>query len=384
MALNLTLGNIKSTNFTSSPDTRIRFVDPRVFFAQAAIAPLMTFMEKFGQSKTATSTKVEWVEKNLGTPTTVLGAAIANDTDTTITVVGYAMLAAGDIIWLPATDEQMLVAATPASTTVTVVRGYGSTAAAAAADAAEVVKLSSSYAENAASGSGVHLNSTMPFNMTQIHRTPIDLSRTEMQMARYDREGSALQTARKYAMILHMEGVERAFINGQLKDDTSNSRRTSAGLLRYITSNRETMSSALTKAKFDSFLKDVMFNGGGNYVLFASGSMLEALNQEVLTNSNMNITPATKEWGLDVKTYLSPFGSCKIVYARVLSHILEGQYGGCGMLIDISKTTKYHMQKMVLKENIQANDVDGRKDEYLEECAPALHNEANHGFIYDV
>jgi hypothetical protein len=384
MALNLTTGTIKSTNFTSSPDTRIRFVDPRVFFAQAAIAPLMTFMEKFGNSKQATSTKVEWVEKNLGTPATTLGAAIANNTDTTITVVGYSMLTAGDVIWLPATDEQLLVGATPTSTSVTVVRGYGSTAAAAAADGAEVIKLSSSYAENAASGSGLYLNSSMPFNMTQIHRTPIDLSRTEMQMARYDRPGSALQDSRKYAMILHMEGVERAFVNGQLKDDTANARRTSAGLLRYIATNRENMSGAFTKAKFDSFLKDVMFNGGGEYVLFASGSMLEALNQEVLTNSNMNITPATKEWGLDIMNYLSPFGKCKIVYARVLSHILEGQYSGCGMLLDVSKTTKYFMQKMVLKENIQANDVDGRKDEYLEECAPALHNEANHGFIYGV
>lgn len=384
MALNLTTGNIKSTNFTSAPDTRIRFVDPRVFFAQAAIAPLMTFMEKFGNSKQATSTKVEWVEKSMGTPTTTLGAAIANGTATTITVVGYSMLAAGDIIWLPSTDEQLLVGATPTDTSVTVTRGYGSTAAAAAADGAEVVKLSSSYAENAASGSGLHLNSSMPYNKTQIHRTPIDLSRTEMQMARYDRPGSALQDARKYAMILHMEGVERAFINGQLKDDTSNSRRTSAGLLRYITTNRENMSGAFTKAKFDSFLKDVMFNGGGEYVLFSSGTMLEALNQEVLTNSNMNITPATKEWGLDIMNYLSPFGKCKIVYARVLSHILEGQYSGCGMLLDVSKTTKYYMQKMVLKENIQANDVDGRKDEYLEECAPALHNEANHGFIYGI
>jgi len=39
---------------------------------------------------------------------------------------------------------------------------------------------------------------------------------------------------------------------------------------------------------------------------------------------------------------------------------------------------------MILRENIQANDADGFKDEYLEECCAALHNEANHGFIYNV
>jgi len=341
-------------------------------------------MEKFGASKLASSTKAEWTEKDLGTPvTTAAGGETNVATELDVAAGTGVMFDAGDIIWLPGTDEQILVVSR-ATDKLTISRAFGTTAAAAIPDGAEVVKLSSAYAENGTSGAGVHVNSSMPYNMTQIHRTPIDLSRTQMQIDRYGEPGGALKDARKYAMILHMEAVERAFINGQLKDDTSASRRTSKGLLRYIASHRENMSGTFTKAKFDSFLKDVMFNGGGNYVLFASGTMLEALNQEVLTNSNMNITPGTKEWGLDIMNYLSPFGKCKIVYARVLSHILETQYSGCGMLLDVSKTTKYHLQKMILKENIQANDVDGRKDEYLEECCPALHNEANHGFIYGV
>jgi hypothetical protein len=127
-----------------------------------------------------------------------------------------------------------------------------------------------------------------------------------------------------------------------------------------------------------------MFNGGGKYVLAASGSFMEALHAEVLSKSNMNITPATKEWGLDVTRYLSPFGKCDIFYHRVLSQMLEDNYGGCAMLLDMSLVTKYYLQKMVLRENIQANDADGFKDEYLEECCAALHNEANHGFIYNV
>ena len=98
----------------------------------------------------------------------------------------------------------------------------------------------------------------------------------------------------------------------------------------------------------------------------------------------MNITPATKQWGLKITDYASPFGDCKIVYHRILSHMLETQYSGCAMLINLDLLTEFYIQKMIVKSNIQANDADGRMDEYLEECCPVLNNEANNGFIYGV
>jgi hypothetical protein len=382
MALNLTKGNIKTTNFVSNPDTKIRFVDPKVYFAQAQIAPLMALLEKFKRKVRATSQKVESNEKDMGTPVTTLNGALDNSATTVNVAAGAGvMFDVNDILLID--DEQFLVTARTTDA-LTVSRNFGSEGAAAHLDGAEIVKLSSAYAENATSGVGVAINPLMPFNITQIMRTPIDLSRTEMQTDRYGEPEGALKTRLKDAMILHMEAKERAFINGQLKDDTSAARRTCRGVLRYIQTHRESMTGTFTKKKFDSFMKDVMFNGGGNYFLFASGTLLEALNQEVLTNSNMNITPATKEWGLDITNYMSPFGKCKIVYHRVLSHILETVYGGCGMLINLDLLTEFYIQKMIVKSNIQANDADGRKDEYLEECCPVLNNEANNGFIYGV
>lgn len=389
MALNLQKGAQTTSFNNSSPDTRVRFVDPRIFFAQAEIAPLNALMEKMKRSVRSTSIKPEWVEKDMGTPTTTLNGAIDNQaTTTTVNVAAGTgpMFDVNDILWIPSATggEQMLVTARTADA-LTVVRNWGSAGLAAHADGSQIVKLSSSYAENATSGVGVKIKPSMPYNVTQIHRTPIELSRSEMQIKRYERgEKGARQDARRDAMILHLEGVERSFINGDLKEDVSTNRRVAKGILRYITTNREDLKGSLTKAKFDSFLKDVMFNGGGKYVLAASGTFMEALHAEVLSKSNMNITPATKEWGLDVTRYLSPFGKCDVFYHRVLSQMLEDNYGGCAMLLDMSLVTKYYLQKMILRENIQANDADGFKDEYLEECCAALHNEANHGFIFNV
>ena len=389
MALNLQKGAQTTSFNNSSPDTRVRFVDPRIFFAQAEIAPLNALMEKMKRSVRSTSIKPEWVEKDMGTPTTTLNGAIDNKaTTTTVNVAAGTgpMFDVNDILWIPSATggEQMLVTARTADA-LTVVRNWGSAGLAAHADGSQIVKLSSSYAENATSGVGVKIKPSMPYNVTQIHRTPIELSRSEMQIKRYERgEKGARQDARRDAMILHLEGVERSFINGDLKEDVTTNRRVAKGILRYITTNREDLKGSLTKAKFDSFLKDVMFNGGGKYVLAASGTFMEALHAEVLSKSNMNITPATKEWGLDVTRYLSPFGKCDVFYHRVLSQMLEDNYGGCAMLLDMSLVTKYYLQKMILRENIQANDADGFKDEYLEECCAALHNEANHGFIFNV
>lgn len=387
MGLNLQKGAQTTSFNNSSPDTRVRFVDPRIFFAQAEIAPLNALMERIKRSVRATSIKPEWVEKDMGTPSTTISGAI-DDSATTIYVAAGTgvMFDVNDIAWIPsATGGEQVLVTVRTNDALTVVRNWGSAGAAAAADGAQIVKLSSSYAENATSGVGVKIKPAMPYNVTQIHRTPIELSRSEMQIKRYERgEKGARQDARRDAMILHLEGVERSFINGDLKEDVSTNRRVAKGLLRYIATHREDMLGSLTKGKFDSFLKDVMFNGGGKYVLAASGSFMEALHAEVLSKSNMNITPATKEWGLDVTRYLSPFGKCDIFYHRILSQMLEDNYGGCAMLLDMSLVTKYYLQKMVLRENIQANDADGFKDEYLEECCAALHNEANHGFIYNV
>ena len=389
MALNLQKGAQTTSFNNSSPDTRVRFVDPRIFFAQAEIAPLNALMEKMKRSVRSSSIKPEWVEKDMGTPTTTLNGAIDNQAATTTVNVAAGtgpMFDVNDILWIPSATggEQMLVTDRVADK-LTVVRNWGSAGLAAHADGSQIVKLSSSYAENATSGVGVKIKPSMPYNVTQIHRTPIELSRSEMQIKRYERgEKGARQDARRDAMILHLEGVERSFINGDLKEDVTTNRRVAKGLLRFIATNREDLKGSLTKAKFDSFLKDVMFNGGGKYVLAASGTFMEALHAEVLSKSNMNITPATKEWGLDVTRYLSPFGKCDVFYHRILSQMLEDNYGGCAMLLDMSLVTKYYLQKMILRENIQANDADGFKDEYLEECCAALHNEANHGFIFNV
>lgn len=383
MALNL----LKGPQVTSQQtDTLIRFVDPKVWFAQAAVAPIVTILKKINRLVRTHQIKCEWTEEDMGTPTTTLNGGI-NDAVTTLVVAAGAgvMFDAGDILWMPALTggEQMLVTARTTDT-LTVVRGFGAVAATAHLDGDQIVKLGSAYAENATSGVGLRLKATMPYNYTQIFRTPIEMSRTESLIGRYERGSEEAWTKNKRdANVLHMEAKERAYINGDIKYDSATDRRTCNGILRFL-QTREDMSGAFTRAKLEAFLEYVMRNGGSDYWCFGSGKFIRAFNTEILGNSTMNVTPATKEWGMDVIRYHSPFGSFNIVYHRILTQILEGAYDGCAMMLDMSKITEYYITKTVYKPNIQPRDQDGRKDEFLEENCPAVHNQSNHGFIYGI
>lgn len=383
MALNILKGAQTTSQQT---DTLIRSVDKKVFFAQAKRAPINTILKALNRMVYAPTIKPEWVEEDMGTPVTTLNGNI-NDSATTVNVAAGTgvMFDINDLLWIPteAGGEQMLVTARTADA-LTVTRAFGANAAEVHTSGAQIVKLLSGYAENATSGVGLRQSSEIKYNYHQIFRTPIEMSRTESKVGRYERGNeAAFAKAKRDAWRFHVEGKERSFINGDIKYDSTNNRRTCKGILRFL-ETREDMSGTFTRAKLEAFLEYVMRNGGEKYYMFASGKFLRAFNTEILGNSSMNISPVTNKWGLDIRTYHSPFGSFNIVHHLIMSQILEGQYDGCAMLLDMDLMTEYYLDKTMYRPNIQANDQDGRKDEFLEECCPAVHNQTNHGFIYGV
>ena len=379
MALNI----LKGPQVTSQQtDTLVRYVDKKVFFAQAQVAPIITILQAMKRLEFAPSIKPEWQEEDMGTPTTTLNGDI-NNAVTTVNVAAGAgvMFDAGDILVI--NSEQMLV--TDRSTdALTVTRNFGTAGAAAHTSGDTIIKLGSAFAENATSGKGLRQKTDMVENYHQIFRTPVEASETEMAIRRYERLNESWeQKNKKKAFRFHMESKERAFINGQLKYDSTNDRRTCKGLLGYIT-NTEDLSGTFTRAKFEAFLEETMRNGGNDYYMFATGLFIRAFNTEILGNSSMNINPDTKKWGLDIQKYHSTFGTVNIVYHRVLHHVLAPLYGGCAMLLDMDLVTEYYLRKTAYHTNIQPRDQDGRKDEFIEECCPGLANPNNHGFLYGI
>jgi hypothetical protein len=378
MALNVTRGAV-NTNINTT--TIIRDVDPKVFFLQAAIAPLIGFLKKMKRGEKANNYKYEWIEKDQGTPlTTADGGETDSATELDVAAGAGVMFTGGDLLWIPATGEQISV--TSVSTDkLTIVRAYGETAAAAIPNGTTVVKLGSAFAEGTTSPTGISLNPTIPYNLTQIFKTAAECTRTEAQTDRYDVKNPKMTERRNEAMILHLEEMERAYLFGELKLDISGStpRHVGRGFKKWITTNVHNCSGSFTKAKFDAFMSAIFLYGGTNKVLLASSGMLDAIHAEVLGNSNMNIEPKTKEWGLSITRYRSPYGDIDIVYHRLLSQVLDGY----GFAVDLDCIKERSLQNTRVKMNVAANDYDGFKDEILTEAHIQLMLEKKHGIIYN-
>jgi hypothetical protein len=75
---------------------------------------------------------------------------------------------------------------------------------------------------------------------------------------------------------------------------------------------------------------------------------------------------------MNVTTYTSPFGALSLVYHKLLRGT---KYGGYGILVDMDNVAYRYLandemsRDTKLLTNRQANDQDGRKDEFLSESA---------------
>lgn len=107
----------------------------KIALLQPSATPFITFLKRAkGNTEVATNPKFQWMEDDLGARWDAInnGAGYLS-TDTSLVVDNGAYFSAGDIVKVPRTGECMLVTAV-ATNTLTVVRGYGVTAAAALVD----------------------------------------------------------------------------------------------------------------------------------------------------------------------------------------------------------------------------------------------------------
>jgi len=376
MALNISKGVLNTGGNTG---TIKRDVEDKVFFLNAETAPLISFLKKLGK-KEKKQFKFEWYEKELGTPLLTVNGAVADGTTTTINVASGegSSVQVNDVLYVPSTGEQMLVTAISGDA-LTVTRGWGETSGSAIADAATLVVLAPTFEEGTTSPTGISLSSSNVYNYTEIVKHAVQLTRTELGTDRYDETNPKLVERRKEIFLLHMEALERVFLFGQRKEDLTgtNPKRSTRGALNWISTNVTDCGGTFTRAKMNSFLQSVYKYRKGNKVLFVGADLLDAIDSEIFSNGTVNLTPASKSFGLDVTTWISPYGSIKIAYHRVLSEV----HSGYGLCLDLDLCKYCYVDDTKLEMNIQDNDYDGVKDQYITEAGLMLQGEKAHGLL---
>jgi len=377
MALNVNQGVVKTYDSTGLQS----YVDPKVILAYSKEAPFVGYLKKKG-GKSITSTTAERIVKDFGSPTTL---SVPTDTTNNITpsTSTTVIVSAGDgkmfvpnsIIYVPSTGEQILVTAVSGDT-LTVVRGYGETAAADIAANALLVYLGTAYPEGDRVGTARNVIAYKNVNVTQIFRTPVELSGSDMSVDAPDADW-ALE--KKEKLIMHLGEIERQFMFGDFKDDTTAERRTAKGLFKFIKTNVYDLGAAITAKKMADFVLDTVRTGSGKKVLFTSSDLFTAI--ESLAQQVLRVQPGSKKFGATVAKWLIGGKEIDIVHDPVLD---EAGFAGYGFLVDMKQVDYLYLKGRDTRFKEYADDdFDGKRGEYITEATLSVGDEKQMGIVFN-
>lgn len=313
--------------------------------------------------------------------TAVNNAAGYLSTDVSIVVDDGALVDKYALLYVPRTGEIMRVSSV-STHTLTVTRGEAGTTAAALLDNDELVLLNSSYAENAVSGDISFKNTTFDYNYTQISRMPYGNSRTEQGTKKYGIDNS-YDRKKKMALIkLLRENNGNMWLGGRDIDST-NKFRTTGGVLSFIDSaNVYDVNQNLTQAEFEFWMrKYALAYNNTKKTLFAGSRLIERINSWASDKVVYNTNTAVTKFGLSVKTYSTAWGDLDIVYEPYFDEV--SSLNGYGVALDLNNIKFVYFVNGVLKayDDIQENDRDGRKGEWVFEWGVQVNVPKAHAII---
>ena len=305
-------------------------------------------------------------------------------TDVSIVVADGALVDKFALLYVPRTGEIMRVSSVSANT-LTVTRGEAGTTAAALLHNDELVLLNSSYAENTTSGDISFKNTTFDYNYTQISRQPYGNSRTEQGTKKYGIDNS-YERKKKMALIKMLRENNGNMWLGGRDIDSTNKFRTTGGVLSFIDSaNVYDVNANLTQAEFEYWMrKYALAYNNTKKTLFASSRLIERINSWASDKVVYNTNAAVAKFGLSVKTYSTAWGDLDIVYEPYFDEV--SSLNGYGVALDLNNIKFVYFANGVLKayDDIQENDRDGRKGEWLMEWGVQVNVPKSHAILKGV
>lgn len=296
-------------------------------------------------------------------------------------------LVAGDILMVEpsasttfSTTEYLIVASTPTtSTQVTVTRAALDTTASTITTSSILIKIGNAYAEGTTSPSVTSRNPTKTTNLCQIFKTAYELTRTATQT--YARTGDPLKNDKRRRMFDHSVAMEQAFLFGRrpaTEGTGSNGKplRYTKGLIpQLVDASRTTVFGAtLSEATFLAGIQGCfdwsVSNAGDERLMIGGNSALIAFNMLVKASGQIQFAETVKLYGMNLARYITPVGN---IYFR--RHPLFNQsttLSKCALVLDLGALKYRYVQDTTAQDNIQANDSDTKKGQWLTEAGLEL------------
>lgn len=240
-------------------------------------------------------------------------------------------------------------------------------------------------------------------NYTQIFRTPFSFTRTALKNPQYFDKTGPYKTKAKDAMIQHMINLEMAYIFGRKSEvapsgtvDTATGTglpiRYTGGLIYHLerweagdygtvtaTSDSdidkriiENTAGTLDEDSYDDYLARLASKGNEKspeWLCMCGWGFASTINKLFKGKSVLNTSiPSREAYGMKVVEHLTPFGTIYYKTHPLFSDNDEWRYWGLFVDVHSLKYRPLSDSDTTLKKMIQANDLDGRKDEWLTEA----------------
>lgn len=348
-------------------------------------APLTALMSKM-KSESLDDPEFAWYEEEMNAlRLTVNYTTGFSTTDTSITVTSNVTDAQdcvpGDVFLVEKTlttsydNEIVIVSSVTSSTVLVFTRAQAGTSAAPLANGAKLTKIGNTFAEGTGAPDSASRNPTKFYNYAQIFKTTYDITETAARTK--TRTGDPIKNDKKRKMFDHAVSMELAFLFGKRYETTgANGKplRYTGGLLWFLSQYAPSMITQFTTTPTETTFTDAIYKvfdynsrAGDERIVFCGNGAMNSLNKLANTQARtrLNFDGVVKVFGMNLQRWVLPQGT---FYFR--SHPLFNTHSRFtnDMFIFDPSVIKYRPYRdTTFKDNIQANDADTQKGQWLSE-----------------
>lgn len=245
-------------------------------------------------------------------------------------------------------------------------------------------------AEGAEMPDAIALNPTKVHNLTQIFRTPLSMTRTALKTKL--RTPEQRQKAKSEALEMHSWEMELAFLWGIRTEnigDNGKPERTTMGVINFIrqyaAANCDDYTLNATYAGqtwaqsgqvwLENLLEQIFRYGAAEKLVLCGSGFLLGLQRLAEAGGTINIQPGQKAYGMEIRDWLTPFGTIKTKTHPLFSY--DATTRNMGILLEpkeltykyIDDTTFYgESSQKQHSEGYGQRRVDGINEEFLTEA----------------
>ena len=356
------------------------------------MTPLTALLSRV-KSQNVDDPEFSWWEeelKALRLTTDATGGAAAS---TTLGVLsgGYDCVA-GDLFLVEKADsttfdnEIVEVSSIASDTSVVFRRGQCGTVAANTGASASLTKIGNRFEEGGRSPNVSTRNPVKLFNYAQICKTAYGV--TETTKKTYARTGKALAVDKKRKSFDHAVGIELALLFGRRSEvvgPNGKPLRTTGGLRQFLTSNTKVWATTPTMSTFVDAITPMFdysaTDAGNERVGYMGNGFLNSLQKLLIGQSQVRINydKTTSVYGMKFLELVLPQGT---VYFK--SHPLlntHPRYTNSAFFIDPTNLKWRPLRDTAPQDNIQENDEDLEKGQWLTEAGLEVNHERTMGYL---